>query len=115
MAKFLFIYRDPIEMATAQPTPEEMQSVLEKWGEWIGKFSATGNIVDPGDGLQPTGKHITAKGVVTDGPFAESKEILGGYSVIEAGDYDQALAVARECPALAFGGSIEIRELAGFV
>lgn len=114
MAKFLFIYRDPAAAMAQAPSPEEMQAALEKWGEWIGKFSATGNILDPGDGLKPTGKFIRPGGVVTDGPFVESKEILGGYSVVEANNYDHAATIAMECPALLFGGSLEIRELAGF-
>ena len=52
-------------------------------------------------------------GVVTDGPFMEAKELLGGYSIIKADSYEQALAIAKECPAHQDGSSIEVRELAG--
>jgi hypothetical protein len=87
---------------------------LEQWGAWIGKFSAKGNIVDGGDGLKSSGKVIRSEGVVSDGPFAESKEVVGGYSIIAANSYQEALAIAKECPCLLDHGSIEIRELAGF-
>ena len=72
-------------------------------------------MLDPGDGLQPTGKVLGRDGVVTYGPFVEAKELLGGYSVLKADSFDQALAIARECPATHGGMSIEIRELAGWM
>ncbi len=113
MAKFLFVYRDP-PMPAAPPSPEQIQAALAKWGVWIEKYMKTENIADPGDGLQPTGKVLHAKGTVTDGPFAESKEVLGGYSIINAKSYDEAVKIAKECPCHLEGGSIEIRELAGY-
>ena len=112
--KFLLIYRDTAGSASAEmPSPEQMQELLARWGVWIEKFMKTGQMVDPGDALQPTGKVLKPKGVVTDGPFMEAKELLGGYSVVKADTYDEALAIARECPAHADGSSIEIREMAG--
>jgi hypothetical protein len=113
MAKFLFIYRSP-PMSMADVSPEQLQASLAKWGEWIGKYMQSGHIVDPGDGLQESGKVLSGKGVVTDGPYMESKEVLGGYSIINAKTYDEAVKIARECPNHLEGGSIEIRELAGF-
>jgi hypothetical protein len=114
MPKFLFIYRDPKGAATAPPSPEEIQAALKQWGDWIGKFAKTGNILDGGDALQPTGKVVRPNSVVSDGPFAESKEVLGGYSVISADSYAHAVKIASECPALLHTGSIEIREFAGY-
>lgn len=110
MAKFLFIYRDSAE-AQPRPSPEEMQEFLALWGKWFEQFPLA--IVDGGDALLPTGKVLRAGGVVTDGPYVEAKEMIGGYSVIEAADYDQALAVARGCPIAMVGGAIEIRQFAG--
>ncbi|HMP02562.1 MAG TPA: YciI family protein [Gemmatales bacterium] len=112
MAKFLFVYRAP-PMDGPPPSPEQMQAVLAAWGDWIGKFAQAGSIVDAGDGLKETGRVLNSKGVVTDGPFVEAKEVLGGYSIIQAPDYDAALKVAKACPAAQYG-SIEIRELAGY-
>ena len=80
---------------------------MNKWKE---KFKAS--IVDMGGQLLPGGKVLTVSGV-TDGPFVESKEIVGGYMVVLAENYDGALEVARESPGYMPGASIEIRELAG--
>jgi hypothetical protein len=111
MPKYLYIYHDPIE-PKAPPSPEQMQAFLGLWGEWFAKFGPA--ILDGGDGLLPTGKVLRAGGVVTDGPFVEAKEVVGGYTVVEAEDYEGALRIARECPIAKFGGTIEIREFAGY-
>jgi hypothetical protein len=111
MAKFLFVYRDPVE-PRPQPSPEEMQQFLALWGQWFEKFP--GAIVDGGDALQPTGRVVKPDGIVSDGPYVEAKEMLGGYSVIEAPDYDRAVAIAKDCPIAMVGGAVEIREFAGF-
>jgi hypothetical protein len=111
VAKFLFIYRDPAK-PVAQPSPEEMQAFLGMWGEWFQKFGSW--IVDSGDGLKPSGKVLKAGGTVTDGPYVEAKEVIGGFTVVQADDYDGALTMARECPIAKIGGAIEIREFAGY-
>ena len=113
MPKFLLVYRDP---GTAPPpSPEEMQQVMTHWNAWIDKFRTSGHMIDPGDALHPIGQVVRAGGVVTDGPFAEAKEILGGYSVIQAKTLEEAVAVAKECPAATVhGSSVEVRELAGY-
>jgi len=111
MAKFMLIYRDPATPQTP-PAPEEMQAFLAMWGEWFQKCGAA--ILDGGDALKPTGKVLKAGGVVSDGPYAESKEVIGGYSVVQADNYEGAVAIARECPIARVGGAIEIRELAGY-
>jgi hypothetical protein len=80
------------------------------FGAWREKFNA--NIVDMGGKLKPGGKILSASGV-TDGPFAEAKEIVGGYMVVAAENYDRALDVVRECPGVVRpGSSVEIREIA---
>jgi hypothetical protein len=87
---------------------QEMYAVFNTWKE---KFKV--NIVDMGGKLKPGGKILTASGV-TDGPLIEVKEIIGGYMVVAAENYEGALEVARECPGLVMpGSSIEIREMAG--
>lgn len=107
MAKFLFIYRESTE-SHDQPSPEEMQALGAAWGAWLQKFSSA--IVPGGDGLQPTGRVVKA-GLVTDGPYVEAKEIIVSFTIIQADDYDAALAIARACPP---GHTIEIREMAGY-
>src|SRR4051812_42030632 len=107
MAKFLFIYRESTE-SRAKPSPEEMQALQSAWYTWMQKFGAA--IAPGGDGLKHTGRVLKA-GLVTDGPYVEAKEIIVSFTIIQADDYDAALAIARECPP---GHTIEIRELAGY-
>ena len=107
MAKFLFICRESTERR-ARPSPEEMQALGAAWRTWIQKYSSV--IGSGGDGLKRTGRVLKA-GLVTDGPFVEAKEIIVSFGVIQADDYDAALAIACECPP---GHTIEIRELAGY-
>lgn len=67
-----------------------------------------------GDKLKPDGRIVTSSAVV-DGPFVEMKELIGGYMILAADDYEGAVAVARACPAIeAPGVSFEIRELVGY-
>ena len=112
MAKFLLVYRSVPDPAQDTPSPEQMQAIMAEWGAWFQKVGAA--VVDGGDGLMPTGKMVHPNGTVTDGPFMESKELVGGYSILQADSYDQAAELAKSCPICKNGGTIEIRELAGF-
>lgn len=86
-----------------------MQAMLATWHAWKAKFDD--RIVDWGDKLKPGGKLVSGS-TVSDGPFIEAKEIIGGYMIVEAASYDDAVAIAREMPS-GPGATIEIRELAG--
>lgn len=111
MTKFLLVYRNPVQTERTPPSAAEMQAMLAQWHQWKSAFPA---IVDMGDALLPTG-HAIKGGVVTDGPTIESKEIVSGYSIVEAANYDAALVVAKACPILFMpGASIEVRQLAGY-
>ena len=107
MAKFLFIYRESKE-SRAKPSPEEMQALQTAWYTWMQKYSSA--IVPGGDGLKHSGRVLKA-GLVTDGPYVEAKEIVVSFGIMEADNYDAAVAIARECPP---GHTIEIRQLAGY-
>ena len=111
MTKFLFICRESTEKR-AKPSPEEMQAAAAAWQTWMQKFNSA---IVTGDGLKRTGRLLKA-GLVTDGPYAEAKEIIASFGIIQADNYDAALAIVRECPAAAAssGWSIEIREMAGY-
>jgi hypothetical protein len=112
MPRFLFIYRsEPFDMS--KMSPEQMQESMDRWRTWIGQGFAEGWMVDPGDALMPEGRIVTASKVVTDGPFAESKEVVGGFSVIQAASIDEAVTYARICPNVTEGGRVEIRPMAG--
>ncbi len=112
MPKYLLIYRTPAMTEAQMPSADELQAMLASWQAWKAAFPA--QIVDMGDGLLPTGRTIKA-GVVTDGPTIESKELVSGYSIVEAADYDAALLVAKGCPVLYVpGASLEVRQLAAY-
>ena len=97
-------------------SPEEMQRVIEKYNAWSATLASQGKLAG-GDKLRDEGgRHVRrdrksgGRVSVVDGPYTESKEIVGGYFKIEAADYDEAVRVARECPHMDFGW-IEIREI----
>jgi hypothetical protein len=112
MANFLFVYRGGTE-TQAKMTPDEMQQNMQQWGNWIREALKQGWMVDPGDALTPEGRIVNAKKVVTDGPFVEAKEIIGGYSIVKAATIDAAAELAKGCPGLNTGGKVEVRVLAG--
>jgi hypothetical protein len=112
MPNFLFVYRsEPYSMKDI--SPEQMQESMARWTKWIGEGFQKGWLLDAGDALMPDGKVVNSKKVVSDGPFAESKEVVGGYSVIKADSYAAAAEYAKTCPASSEGGTVEIRQLAG--
>jgi hypothetical protein len=109
--KFLFLYRKPAEGAP-HPSPDQLQAMFANWMAWKTKFNQ--EIIDLGDGLKPGGA-VFKGGVLTDGPFIEAKEIMGGYSIVQTTSLARAGEIARECPMNHNpGASIEIRELAGY-
>jgi hypothetical protein len=113
MAKFLFIYRGAGE-AAARMTPEERQQHMQKWEKWISEGVQKGWMLDPGDGLLPETRVVNSK-VVTDGPFVEAKEMVGGFSIVQADTLDAAAKLAKGCPGVGIGGTVEVRPLAGYV
>ncbi len=113
MAKFLFIYRRGSDAAN-EMTPEEMQQNVQKWHKWIGEGLQQGWILERGDPLTQEGRVVNPKKVVLDGPFMESKEVVGGYSVIQADTIDTAAELAKGCPGLLTGFSVEVRPIADF-
>jgi hypothetical protein len=109
MAKYLIlIYED--EAAYANATPELHQEVHQAHGRFQQQAPATGAKIVGGAALEPTSTATSIRGdVVTDGPFVETKENIGGYYLIEADDLDEAMKVARMVPAR-FGG-VEVRPI----
>ena len=112
VAKFLFVYRGDSD-ARSKMTPEEMQKSMKKWEAWIGEGFQKGWMLDAGDGLTAEGRVVRAK-VVTDGPFVEAKEIVGGFSIVQADTINAAALLAKGCPVLLTGGNVEVRPLAGY-
>ncbi len=110
MQKYLvFLRSTPLATSQHRPSPTQMQEMGAAFKAWVEKYKA--NIVDLGGQLKLGGKIVTPAGV-TDGPYAESKEVVGGFMVIAAESLDRAAEVARECPGVVRpGASVEIREI----
>ena len=107
----ILIYEDEASYATA--TPQVMGEVMEAHNQFAAGVEQLGAKLVGGEALQSTGTATTVRGSeVTDGPFVETKEALGGYYLIDAPDLDTALAVAKTCPAR-FGG-VEVRPVMSF-
>ncbi len=95
------------------PSPEQMQEMVKTWQDWIGGIAAQGKFVAT-NALGGQGKTIQKGKPVTDGPYAEVKEIVGGYIIVKADNFDDAVELSRGCPTLAIGGSVEIRDVMVF-
>ena len=105
MKQYLYVFRGGRGTYQEQ-SPEEMQEHMERWGSWMQKISAVGHP------LQEEGKVVEKAGeVITDGPFAEGKEIVGGYVAVPANDMDHAIEMSKGCPIFEYGGSVEVREI----
>lgn len=93
-------------------SPEELQAHMGKWFAWVDKLRST-NQYEAGDPLLPGGKLVSGKGGknVTDGPYTEGKEVVGGYFIITAKDMDEAVAIAKECPDYEVNGSTQVRQI----
>ena len=95
-------------------SPEQMQERMGKWFAWNTKMREQG-VVKNGEALTPGGKRISGENrTVTDGPFVESKEVIGGYYIIHAEDYDGAIKICDDFPDYDLGGTVEVREVLTF-
>lgn len=106
----LLLYDDPSHWQKL--SPEEMQKALEKYMGWIKKpFMVDSKRLagDPGRVIRSSGGRPRA----TDGPYSETKEVLGGFYTIEAASYDEAVQRALDHPHLEYGGTVEVRQLYG--
>jgi hypothetical protein len=113
MSQYLIlIYED--EAAYENASPEVFAEISQAHTDFMALVDRNGAKLVGGEALQPTGTATSVRGgsEVTDGPFVETKEALGGYYLIDAPDLDTALAVARQCPAR-FGG-VEVRPVMTF-
>jgi hypothetical protein len=92
---------------------EEMQQVATKWMAWFEGLSAEGKLLS-GRPLLPEGKMVTGAGGknIADGPFAESKEAIGGFFLLKVENIDEAVAIAQRCPGLPYGIAVEVRPVA---
>ena len=92
-------------------SPEELQKGMDKFTAWFEKLQCK---LKSGQALEQEGRLVSGRNgsVVSDGPFAESKEAIGGYFLLELDSFEEALAIAKGCPFLQYGSSIEVRPIA---
>lgn len=105
---FMLIFRGGA-VGEHELSPSQLQAHLEKWYRWSDELARQGRN-NTGTALDDPG--VTVRGrerVVTDGPYAESKDLVTGSMIFEAASLDDALEVARGCPTYEFGGSVEVR------
>ena len=117
MDKFLLLFHNTTyDEAYWDKSPEALQAELAKWNTWIGGIAAQGKLVSA-EALRPEGKVLRRQGeLVTDGPFTEGKEVVGGILLLQAADLDEAIRLAQGCPAFDHrnNGAVEIRPLVKF-
>ena len=111
MKEYLLLFRGG-NSSMASQSAEEKQDHMQKWMQWMGNLAKEGALV----GAQPlngTGKQITGtKKVVSDGPFIEGKEMVGGYLICKSASYEGAVEISKGCPILEFeDGKVEVREI----
>jgi hypothetical protein len=109
-SQFLFVFRNPQDQA--EPTPDEMQKIFGAWMAWIKGMKDKGIYVG-GQPLEEGGTLLRGPNgkSLTDGPFVEAKEIVGGYVIIQADSLDAAATLAKGCPGLGMGGTVEVRPI----
>src|SRR5687767_4415620 len=105
MSGYMFLYR-----GSERPTsPQDAQQIMQKWMNWMQELSTKGHMKDRGQPLEPVGKVVGRNKTVTDGPYAELKDLVGGYTLIEARDLDEAAELSKGCPVFGRGGFVEVR------
>lgn len=105
----MMIFRN--EVGGEKPSAEQMQAVMSHWQNWIGDIAARGNYVGTNRLYSEGSKTLKPGNVIIDGPYAEVKEIIGGYLIVKANNLDETVEMAKTCPNLQYGGNVEVREV----
>jgi len=110
MSQFLYLYRmTAAARQQANSTPERAQQNMQRWMKWMAELDAKGHLKDRGQPLENTGKVVRGQKAVVDGPYTEAKDLVGGFTIVEASDIDQAVDLSYGCPIFEGGGSVEVR------
>lgn len=113
MAEYMMLLHESTT-GFADLSAEDIQQIIGEYIAWKNTIAADGKLAGGKKLKDEGGKHLTMNGGglrVTDGPFAEAKEVIGGYFAILADNYDEAVKTAQTCPHLKYGGRIELREV----
>jgi hypothetical protein len=95
-------------------SPEEIQAVIQEYTDWRNKLASKDRLADANKLKDEGGRQLSlqnGKFRVVDGPYAEAKEVMGGYFIIKAASYDEAVEISKDCPHLKYGGRIDLREI----
>jgi len=109
MNEFLLIFRRDFTNKEEQPSPEQMQATIKPWQDWFGSIAAQDKLARPLQRWDGKGVVVKNNKSVTNGPYVEIKESIGGLIIIRARDYEEAAEIAKGCPILELGGNVEIR------
>jgi hypothetical protein len=111
MNEFLLIFRRDYKANNIQTSPEQLQNMMKEWQNWIGNIAARSKLVNSGNRLSDDGRIVKPGALVTNGPFVELKEFIGGYIIIRAESLDEAAEISKGCPILSVGGNVEVRTI----
>lgn len=114
MKEFLLVFRMQLPATEPPPSPEQMQANIKIWQDWMGSIAAQNKLVSSGNRLASEGRVIKPGNVVTNGPYVEIKEAIGGYIIVRAKSIDEAAELSQACPILQMGGNVEVRTVVPF-
>ena len=109
MKEFLLVFRRDFKNTDTQPSPEQMQTMMGDWQNWMGGIAAQNKLVSSGNRLSSEGRVVKANSVITNGPYVELREAIGGYIIVKAETIDEAAELAKGCPILKIEGNVEVR------
>ena len=111
MANFMYLFRGGFD-ANADVAAAQMQAQMQKWVDWMGQLGKQGDF-KAGEPRDKTGKVLRAHNkAVHDGPYAEAKDVVGGYLIVAAENLEHATELAKGCPILENeGGTVEVRAI----
>jgi hypothetical protein len=107
MEKFMLIFHGGIKQ---DASPADLEANMGKWMAWIEQLNKDGRYV-AGEPLLPGGKLVTGNKTITDGPYTEGKELVGGYFIINANDIEEAAEISRSYPDFQYGGTVQVRQV----
>jgi len=111
MEKFIYLFRGGENHAHNAANSEAAKKNMQAWMTWMGGLQQKG-ILAGGEPLQPTGKQVNGtKKIVSDGPFIEAKEMVGGFLIINAKNIDEAVEFSKGCPIFEENGKLEVRPI----
>jgi hypothetical protein len=109
MQEFLLLFRNAPD-STSRLSPEQLKNISKPWQDWMGSIAAQNKLADRGNRLGFEGATVKLN-AVTDGPYAEIKEIVLGYTIVKTDTLEEAIELAKACPAVTMGGNVEVRSI----